>query len=137
MISTDTFIRVRYADTDQMKYVYYGKFFEYFEQGRSDFLRTVGMPYPEIERLGFMLPVMEAHAEYIKPAFYDEEIVVRTMVEEMPAVRVRIKYIVSRGSPEEILARGYTVHAFIDAAKRVPVRAPADFLKLMEAALKS
>ena len=136
MISTDTPIRVRYADTDQMKYVYYGKFFEYFEQGRSDFLRAVGMPYPEIEKRGFMLPVMEAHAEYLKPAFYDEEITIRTMVEELPAVRVRISYIVFRGSPADILARGHTVHAFIDAAKRVPVRAPSDFLKLMESALR-
>ena len=64
MIKQASQIRVRYADTDQMKFVYYGKFFEYFEQGRSDLLRAIGLPYPEIEKLGIFLPVIEAFAKY-------------------------------------------------------------------------
>ena len=77
MIITETIIRVRYADTDQMKMVYYSKFLEYFEQGRSDLLREVGMPYPELEQMGYYLPVVEVHAKYVKAARYDDEVVER------------------------------------------------------------
>ena len=61
-------IRVRYADTDQMKFVYYGKYFEYFEQGRSDLLRAIGLPYAEIEKQGIFLPVVEAFAKFQQSA---------------------------------------------------------------------
>ena len=64
MIKHTTQIRVRYADTDQMKMVYYGRYFEYFEQARSDLLRSIGLPYSEVEKAGTYLVVIEAHARY-------------------------------------------------------------------------
>ncbi|HXG37184.1 MAG TPA: thioesterase family protein, partial [Bacteroidota bacterium] len=91
MIKQTTQIRVRYADTDQMKFVYYAKYFEYFEQGRSDLLRAIGLPYPEIEKLGIFLPVIEAFARYRKPAKYDDLLTVETIINEMPVARVRIE----------------------------------------------
>ena len=131
MISSETVIRVRYADTDQMKMVYYAKFFEYFEQGRSDLLRDVGMPYPELEQMGYFLPVVEAHARYIKSARYDDEIVVKTTMKDMPQVRVRIEYELRNSATNESLAEGYTVHSFINASTGKPTRAPDRFLELL------
>ncbi|MEK6755045.1 MAG: thioesterase family protein, partial [Bacteroidota bacterium] len=92
MIKHSTSIRVRYADTDQMRLVYYGKYFEYFEEARSDLLRSLGLPYAEIENQGIFLPVIEAYAKYKKSACYDELLTVETTVKELPVVRVRIDY---------------------------------------------
>lgn len=137
MISTETKIRVRYADTDQMKMVYYAKFFEYFEQGRSDLLRRIGLPYPEIEAMGYHLPVVEAHAKYLKAARYDDLLVVKTMVKDMPQVRIRIEYVMLDDATQEIIAEGYTVHSFVNAATGKPVRAPERFIEVLEGALST
>jgi acyl-CoA thioester hydrolase len=136
MIATETSIRVRYADTDQMKRVYYAKFFEYFEQGRSDLLREIGMPYPKLEAAGFFLPVVEAYARYLKPALYDEEIIVKTILKDMPQARVRIEYIVTSGTTSDVLAEGYTIHSFVNAETGKPTRAPEVFSEILEKAFR-
>jgi len=136
MIKHSTSIRVRYADTDQMRSVYYGKYFEYFEQARSDLLRSLGLPYTEIENQGIFLPVIEAHARYKKSARYDDLLIVETIVKELPVARVRIEYkVVIEGSTEPIV-EGYTVHGFVNAATGRPTRAPAMFLQTLEEAMK-
>ncbi len=137
MIKQTTQIRVRYADTDQMKFVYYGKYFEYFEQGRSDMLRTIGLPYPEIEKLGIFLPVIEASAKYRKPARYDDLLTVETTLNEMPVARVRIEYKVWREGDNEPLVEGYTVHSFVNAETGKPTRAPQVFLESLDEEIKS
>ena len=129
MIAGETKIRVRYADTDQMKMVYYSRYFEYFEECRSDLLRGLGMPYPELERLGFYLPVIEAHANYIKSARYDDLITVKATVNEPPQARIRIEYEVRDDASGELLATGHTIHGFISAASGKPTRAPEEFIK--------
>jgi acyl-CoA thioester hydrolase len=130
VIEHATMVRVRYADTDQMKFVYYGKFFEYFEQGRSDLLRAVGLPYTEIEAMGLILPVIEAHAEYRKAARYDDELKILTRLKDKPIARVRIDYEVTRS--EDVIAEGYTIHTFVNAATGKPTRAPAQFIEVIE-----
>ena len=127
---SETKIRVRYAETDQMKMVYYARYFEYFEQARSDLLRQIGMSYPEIERLGFYLPVIEAHANYFKPARYDDPLVVKVIVSEVPQARIRIDYKIVIDGQEKALANGHTIHTFVSAATGKPTRAPEQFLKL-------
>ncbi len=127
MIVSRTEIRVRYADTDQMHMVYYAKFFEYFEQGRSDLLRGIGLPYSRIELLGFFLPVAEAYAKYLKPARYDDLLVVSTMMKEIPAAKVRIEYELRGVAGNDLHATGYTCHSFIDAKTGKVSRAPAFF----------
>ena len=72
MIRHKAEIRVRYADTDQMKVVYHGKYLEYFEVGRAALIRSLGLPYSELETRGILLPVIEAFAEFRKPALYDD-----------------------------------------------------------------
>ena len=82
MIKHSTQIRVRYADTDQMKVVYHGKFLEYFEVGRTALIRSLGLPYAELESRGILLPVIEAYAKYRKPARYDDLLSVEAVVSE-------------------------------------------------------
>lgn len=136
MIRNTTIIRVRYADTDQMKQVYYGKYFEFFEQGRSDMLRSIGLPYSQIEETGLYLPVIEAHAEYKRPARYDDELEVIVMLRERPVARVRLDYEVLRKGDAEPLATGYTIHGFVNAATGKASRAPAQFIEAVEKAME-
>jgi acyl-CoA thioester hydrolase len=137
MINYRTQVRVRYADTDQMRFVYYAKYFEYFEQARSDLLRFIGLPYPEIERLGIFLPVVEAYAKYRRSARYDELLTIESIVREMPVARVRIEYKVFReGEENDPLVEGFTVHSFMNAETGKPTRAPAVFVQALEEAMK-
>lgn len=136
MFSTETIIRVRYADTDQMKMVYYARYFEYFEQGRSDLLRAIGMPYPTIEKMGYYLPVVEAKANFIKSARYDDEIVVKTIVKDLPQVRFRIEYEIHNPKTKELLVEGYTIHSFVYSQTGKPTRAPLQFLKVLREVLE-
>ncbi len=119
-----------------MKFVYYGRFFEYFEQGRSDLLRELGLPYPEIEAMGLILPVIEAHADYKKAARYDELLNVVTSMKEKPIARVRIDYQVFKDGEEEVLAEGYTIHSFVIASTGKPTRAPAQFSESVDEYLR-
>ena len=134
MIKQTSAIRVRYADTDQMKFTYYGKFFEYFEQGRSDLLRGIGLPYTLIEEMGLFLPVIEAHATYKKAARYDDLLQVVTIMRDPPVARVRLDYEVYKDGEKELLADGYTVHSFVNGATGKPTRAPAQFIEAIEKA---
>ncbi len=136
MIQHVTEVRVRYADTDQMKFAYYGKFFEYFEQGRSDLLRAIGLPYREVEELGYFLPVIEAHAEYRRPARYDDLLSIVTMLRDVPVARIRIDYEVRTPEEQDPIATGYTIHSFINARTGRPGRAPGQFLEAIEKHLK-
>ena len=136
LFSQTTQVRVRYADTDQMKFVYYGKFFEYFEQGRSDLLRAMGLPYPEIEREGIFLPVIEAHAEYKQSARYDDLLFVDTILEDVTPVRIRIEYNVRREETGRPIVTGHTVHSYLNASTGRPTRLPARIKEVVERAAK-
>jgi acyl-CoA thioester hydrolase len=135
MIRHETNIRIRYAETDQMRQVYYGRYFEYFEQARSELMRHLGLPYSQFEEMGFLLPVIEAHATYKKPARYDELIHVTTILREKPVARIRLDYQVHDETKKELIAEGYTVHGFINAHTGKPTRAPELFLEVLEKAM--
>ena len=135
MIRHVTHIRVRYAETDQMKFVYYSRFFEYFEQARSEMLRSIGLPYVRVEEMGLLLPVIEAHASYKRSARYDDLLQVVSYLRDKPVARVRIDYEVLREGELELIADGYTVHTFVSAETGRPTRAPAQFLEAIEANL--
>jgi acyl-CoA thioester hydrolase len=136
MIECTTDLRVRYADTDQMRHAYYGIYFAYFEQGRSDLMRSVGLPYPELEAMGYMLPVIEAHAVYKKPVFYDDLLHIVTTLKDKPVARVRLDYRVYNELRTEVVAEGYTIHGFVHADSGKPTRAPMHFLEVIEAAMQ-
>jgi acyl-CoA thioester hydrolase len=129
-VSHDTIIRVRYADTDQMQIVYNGKYLEYFEVGRTELLRSRGLTYAEFERSGTRLPLVEAHCCFLLPARYDESIIVRSEVREIPRSTMRIDYEIRREDDGILITTGYTTHAFFDIASLRPVRPPARFLNI-------
>lgn len=134
MIRNVTTVRVRYADTDQMRTAYYGRYFEYFEQARSDLLRSIGLPYPEIENHGILLPVIEAAAKYRRSARYDDNLQIECTVSDAPVARIRIDYKVYLENDPDPIADGYTVHSFVNASTGRPTRAPAMIVQALEEA---
>ena len=92
MYTHQTKIRVRYGETDQMKYVYYGVYAQYFEVGRVELLRSLGITYKELEEMGFALPVVNYNINYKKPAFYDDELTIETSIKEIPKVKIVFYY---------------------------------------------
>jgi acyl-CoA thioester hydrolase len=111
MPSTSTTLRVRYAETDQMGVVYYANYFVWFEVARTDLLRTLGWTYREMEDSGVLLPVIEAHCEYRRPARYDDEIEIRTEGQLTSPVRMEFQYEVSVKGQAGLTASGHTAHA--------------------------
>lgn len=128
MISHRTNIRVRYADTDKMQFVYNGKYLEYFEVGRAEMLRHYGLPYSEIEKLGYQLPLLQAGLKYYKPATYDDLIEVEAKVEKLHSAKIWIDYKIRLAGQEEILVEGFTEHIFMKADTQKAVRPPKFYL---------
>lgn len=127
-------VRVRYADTDKMGVVYYGNYMKYFEIGRTELLRSIGLPYVELERSGVQLPVLEAHAEYLLPARYDDLLNIDATYVAHPTALVTMDYVIRR--EKDTLVRGYTRHTFVDASTFRPVRPPQIFRTAVEQAIK-
>jgi len=122
-----TRVRVRYADTDQMGVVYYANYLRFFESARAAYWRDLGRSYKDLVEWGVALPVVEAHCNYKRPAFYEDLIVVETDVSEMRGASLRFVYKVTRGA--ELLAEGYTRHAVIGPNGRP--RALPDFMRAL------
>ena len=113
----ETEYRVPYADTDQMGVVYYANYLEYFERGRTEMLRSAGLPYSELEKRGVFLPVSEAYCKYHAPARYDDLLVFRSYVKEIRGVRMVIASEVRRG--DELLVSGYVTLVSVNADRKV------------------
>jgi acyl-CoA thioester hydrolase len=127
MYSSTTKIRVRYGETDQMGYMYYGNYAQYYEVGRVEMLRSLGMDYAAMEANGIMLPVLELSSKFIKPAHYDQEITVKTIVEQLPGIRIHFKYELYNEA-EELINIGATTLVFVDMIKKKPCLPPENFL---------
>ncbi len=122
-------IRVPYAHTDQMRVVYYSRYFEYFEMARSEMLREIGLPYCELEQRGVLLPVVEAFCQYKLAARFDDLLIVSSRC-QLRGPRLRVDYEMHRGS--ELIATGYTVHVCLTAAGNV-IRPIPELRQLLEA----
>ena len=114
-------LRPRYAETDQMGIVYYANYLVWFECGRSEYMRAVGMPYTELESRGYYFPVTEFQCRLTASARYDEEITVQTRVQELKSRQLCYAYDVTRD--EQLLASGTTTHMCVNDQQR-PVRFP-------------
>lgn len=123
MFSHETAVRVRYGETDQMGYVYYGDYAEYFEVGRVEALRSLGFPYRRLEEEGIMLPVRELRTIYHRPARYDDLLTLRTTIRSMPTVRIVFDYEL-RNEAAELLCEATTTLVFVDRTTKRPCRAP-------------
>jgi acyl-CoA thioester hydrolase len=131
MIVSELKIRMLYAYTDKMGVVYYGRYFEFYEAGRNEFLRKLGYPYSKVESRGYILPVIEAASRYFAPARYDDEVSLYTILKDIPTVRIKLEYIIENSSHEK-LAEGYTIHSFVNAETMKPARPPQDFVELVK-----
>ena len=131
MFDFTTQIRVRYADTDQMGFVYYGNYARYFEIGRVEALRSLGISYKALEETGIMMPVLENYSKYIKPALYDNLLSIRVMIKEIPGTRIRFDYEIT--NEEGILIHlGYTVLVFISAENKRVISFPTYIKEAIE-----
>ncbi|MGH7996251.1 MAG: acyl-CoA thioesterase [Opitutaceae bacterium] len=122
MIRSTTEVTVRYAETDMMGVVYHANYLPWFEIGRTNLLKEMGVSYRRLEEEGFRLPVLQVALKYLRPALYDDTLTIVTILREMPLLRIRLHYEVRRGA--DLLATGETAHVFIDRDGR-PVRPPA------------
>jgi|SRR5690606_10405947 acyl-CoA thioester hydrolase, YbgC/YbaW family len=131
MYTFETKVRVRYAETDQMGYVYYGNYATYYEVGRVELFRSLGFSYKALEDRGIILPVMELHSRFFKPARYDQELTVRVHLREKPAVKIRFEYELFN-QEGELINTGDTVLVFVDMKRNKPCLAPRDFLERLQ-----
>jgi acyl-CoA thioester hydrolase len=121
MYTWDALVRVRYQETDKMGVVYYGNYYTWFEVGRSEFIRSLGFSYSDLETKGIMLPVVESHCRHMAPAVYDDLLLVRTSIKELSGARIAFDYKVIRKRDDALLASGGTMHAFADCLTFKPV----------------
>jgi len=134
MITSTSAIRVRYAETDMMGFAYHGNYFTWFEVGRVQLMDELGLPYRELEKRGYRLPVLEAHANFLRPTFFDDRLELLVTVRERPTARLRIEYELRRGP--DLCLTGHTVHAFVNFQGE-PVKPPADVLEKMRSFFRS
>jgi acyl-CoA thioester hydrolase len=126
-----TSLRVRYGETDQMGYCYYGNYAQYFEVGRVEALRTVGMSYRDLEESGIMLPVSEFHVNYLRPALYDDELTITTKITSLNGPRILFEYEISNESGQ-LISSANTTLVFVKKENMRPTAPPLEFLELLK-----
>ncbi len=131
MFQSETQIRVRYAETDQMGYVYYGNYAMYFEVGRVEALRAVGFSYKKMEEEGVMMPVLEQFTKYLKPGKYDELLTIKVCIPEMPGIRIAFEYEMTN-EKGELITEGRTVLTFLKTDTHRPSRPPQYLLDILK-----
>ena len=130
MLSSEIKIRVRYGEVDRMGYLHHGNYPLYFEEGRTELIRTIGLTYREIEDRGILLPVRDMHIRYFLPAKYDDVLTVITTLVNQPLVKMVFEYIVNNESGE-LLCEAKTTLAIVSATNRKPTRIPVFFAELL------
>ena len=116
-------IRVNYCDTDQMGYVHHSNYLKYFETARWGLFRQLGIPYKELEEKGFLLPVIHAQVQFIKPAFYDEQLQIETSISLMKGAKLVLNYKIFNENLELINTAKITL-AFVSIRTRKPCKPP-------------
>ncbi len=130
MYQSETSLRVRYGETDQMAYVYYGNYAMYYEVARVESLRQLGVTYKELEASGIMMPVLENHSRFLGPARYDELLRIVTTIREKPAVKIKFEYEIFN-EQNKLINQGETLLVFIDIKTGRPCRTPEMMLKVL------
>lgn len=130
MYLSETKIRVRYAETDQMGYVYYGNYATYYEVARVESIRKLGLTYRSLEDSGVIMPVVENQSKFIFPARYDEELTIKTTIKEMPGVRITFFYEIFN-EKDKLIHKGNTLLVFINYETGRPCRMPAEMHQLL------
>ncbi len=124
-------LRVRYGETDQMGYCYYGNYAQYFEVGRVEALREVGMSYKSLEENGVMLPVSEFKVNYKSPAKYDDLLLITTKITEIKGARIIFEYSI-HNEKQDLIAEAETTLVFVSKQSMRPISPPSEFLSIIE-----
>ena len=130
MYHSETQVRVRYAETDQMGYVYYGNYAVYFEVARVEMLRTLGFSYKKLEDEGVMLPVLNFSIKYIRPAYYDSLLTIKTTIPEIPSARIHFNY-ETFNERNELINTAETTLVFVSKKTGRPTIPPEDLLEAL------
>lgn len=125
-----TKLRIRYGETDQMGYCYYGNYAQFCEVGRVEAMRKIGMSYKDMENQGVMLPVSEYTIKYIKPALYDDEIEVVTHIKELKGPKLTFDYEI-KNAVGEVISYASTVLIFVNKDSMRPIKPPKEFQDLL------
>ena len=131
MIKGDIKLRVRYSDTDQMGYVYYGRYASYYEVARVELFRNLGFSYKKLEEEGIGMPVIDMETKYLLPIKYDEEITIRTRIEKLPSSRIIFHYEILNQN-NDLANTAKTTLTFINLMNKKPVRTPKELLDLIK-----
>lgn len=131
MIKGDIKLRVRYSDTDQMGYVYYGRYASYYEVARVELFRNLGFSYKKLEEEGIGMPVIDMETKYLLPIKYDEEITIRTRIEKLPSSRIIFHYEITNQN-NDLANTAKTTLTFINLLNKKPVRTPKELLDLIK-----
>jgi acyl-CoA thioester hydrolase len=123
--------RIRYGETDQMGYVYYGRYAEFYEIGRTEMIRMLGMTYRDLESRGILLPVIRMNVKYFRPAAYDEVITIRTQLRTLPTAKITFHYEIFN-EQGDLINEAECQLVFTDAVSRKPVRPPRDLMDSLE-----
>ena len=124
-------VRVRYGETDQMGYCYYGNYAQFLEIGRVEALRSIGIRYKDLEDEGVMLPVLDMHIKYISPAKYDDLLTIETTIEEITGSRIFFTYKICNESDKEVVIAKTTL-VFVARDSMRPIKAPERILKALD-----
>ncbi|NQD72150.1 acyl-CoA thioesterase [Sphingobacterium shayense] len=131
MFVHESTIRIRYAETDQMGYVYYGNYASFYEVARTEMLRSTGITYKQLEEMGVMMPVMDLTCKYYQPARYDDLITIKTCIKERPNIRLKFEYEIFN-QQGILLNTGSTQLVFVNMKRNRPCKAPDIFQEKME-----
>ena len=115
-------IKVRYCETDQMGLVHHGSYINYFEEARISWISNLGFSYNEMEKSGIILPVSKLNVSYLRPAYFDDDLVVNVELSELPTSRLIFNYTIK--NKDEVVVTGITVLAFLNKETKKPVRCP-------------
>ena len=131
MFVSETKIRVRYGETDQMGIVYYGNYALFYEVGRVEAMRQLDTSYREMEAKGFVMPILSMNCKYIRPAKYDDLLTIKTTITEMPKTRITFKYEIFN-EDGSLLNIGETILVFVDKNTFRPCKAPVWFTDILK-----
>jgi acyl-CoA thioester hydrolase len=126
MIKHTTQVRVRYAETDKMGFVYNGNYLTYFEVGRVELMRHFNLSYADLENCGYYLPLVDSYVKYVKSAFYDDLLDIEATLDWDTKPILRFNYRIIRNG--ELVAEGYTTHCFLNKETMKPVKPPQIFI---------
>jgi acyl-CoA thioester hydrolase len=136
MLVNETQLRVQYYETDQMGVVHHSNYIRYFEIGRTELMRRIGLCYKRLENSGTVMPITNVEVRYFYPAYYDEIICIKSSIKEIPKARITFQYQIYN-EQEKLLVEGTTTLAFVNKATGRPQRAPETMIQALSEHLRS